>query len=803
MADSKVEEAVEFLKLSEDAFSTIRAEGMDDLRFSYGDQWPVEQQNSRKLENRPCLTVNKLDAYIRQVTNGQRQQRPRIDVHPVDSFADPKIAKVIKGITRHIEVNSNADHAYDLAFDFAVRAYVGYFRLRADYCRPDSFDQDIYIDAVVNPWSVRFDPMSELPDGSDQKQCLITDEIKRDLYRKLYPGSEACDFEPSQGDDRVADWVQKETIRVAEYYYIRQTKDRLVAIADMNGNVRQGFASKLGASSIDEAFLTSIGQRIIGDRPTLRNEVKWCKVNGVETLEERDIPGQYIPVVPVYGTTLIVDGKKKIFGMVRMARDPQLMYNYWATTATESVAMAPKAKWLIPEGTDEGYENDFAAANTSTKAVLRYKPMDLNGQPGKPERIQPEPPPEGILTSLAMVSQDLQSVLGIFDPAIGKPQNNDKSGKAIKAEQAQSDESNFHYFDNLTQSIKHAGRIILGWIPTYYDRQRVVRIIGDDGKPDMLTVNQPGTDANGIQRVLNDVTIGTYDVVMDSGPGYQTQRQESVEMMLAATKGYPKLWEVAGDLIFRNSDFPGAEVIADRLAATNPLAGIDDKSEIPPRVQMQIMQLQKQLQDAEGVIAHAKQDLEQRIGVKMAELSAQGQIEMAKIAAEERAKQAEIRAEMIQAQQATQLEIFQAEQVDKSEMAKKEYEERIRAATEHQKMLANAAIEEHKAQLAAIQADADRKFDAWKTLIDGEVKVMIAGMGAAKSAPAKDNDGDADKPKESATAPELAQMTAAIADAIAGFREAVDQMSKVAGAERELVRDPVTGRAKGMRLVMQ
>jgi hypothetical protein len=56
-------------------------------------------------------------------------QRPRIKVHPVNNLADYKIAQVIEGMTRHIEVNSNADTAYDTAFDYAVRMGWGYWRV--------------------------------------------------------------------------------------------------------------------------------------------------------------------------------------------------------------------------------------------------------------------------------------------------------------------------------------------------------------------------------------------------------------------------------------------------------------------------------------------------------------------------------------------------------------------------------------------------------------------------------------------------------------------------------------------------
>jgi len=170
------------------------------------------------------------------------------------------------------------------------------------------------------------------------------------------------------------------------------------------------------------------------------------------------------------------------------------------------------------------------------------------------------------------------------------------SGKALQGQQQQVDMTNFHYYDNLTRSIRHTGRIILDLIPKIYDRERVMRIIGDDGKPEMVTINQQSQDEQGVSKVLNDVTVGEYDVVMETGPGYNSKRQEAVDSMVQMLSVDPALMQQAGDLIFRNMDFPGAEVIADRLAAVNPMAQIDDKSPIPPQVQMQLKNAQAQMQ---------------------------------------------------------------------------------------------------------------------------------------------------------------------------------------------------------------
>ena len=609
MDDPRIEEAKQFLRFCGEADSNNRAEALDDVRFCAGDQWPVETQNSRLLESRPCLTINKVDAYVRQICNQQRQQRPRIKVHGMNSESDAKVAEILTGICRHIEVQSNADHAYDTAFEYAVKMGWGYFRITTDYVRDDSFEQEIYIKPIENPFTVYFDPNSQAPDGRDAEKALITTVMTKKAFSAMYPDAEVDQGFNARGTgDSNAEWVMKEDIRIAEYFYTVRKPVKIVQLSD---------GTTVKKSELpDEQLMADAGVYVINERDTHEKEIKWVKLTGMQILEESTWPGKYIPIIPVYGQTVVVDSKHRKFGLVRQAKDPQKMYNYWTTALTESVALAPKAKWILAEGQDEGHENEWAQANIASKATLRYKQTDIDGRVAPPPiRQQPEAPPTGITTALQGLNADLMAVVGIYDPS-QLPQGM-QSGKAIQGQQMQVDMVNYHYFDNLTRSISHVGTIILDLVPKIYDTQRVMRIIGDDGKPDLVNINEPGEDEQGVKKILNDVTVGQYDVVMDTGPGYNSKRSEAVESMMTLLAADPNLMQTAGDLIFRNMDFPGAEIVADRLAAANPMAQIDDKSPIPPQVQMQLKANQAQMQQMTQeiqrlhIMIQERQDMEQ------------------------------------------------------------------------------------------------------------------------------------------------------------------------------------------------
>lgn len=605
-----VQDAIVFMNQVIDADGDNRTKALDDLKFSYGEQWPNYATASRALE-RPKLTINETDGYCRQVINGIRQQRPRMSPHPTGARGSIETAKVLKGLCRHVEVNSNADNAYDNAVDFAVRIGWGYWRVQNDYIDVKSFDQDIFIQPVENPFTVYFDPNSSLPDGSDATQGLITDLMGKKAFEQEFPGAQTSGFQQTGTGDSTADWVTEDTIRLAERFWLDRKRATLVKLSD--GMMM--WEDQLPSPDL----LVAMGLSVIGDRPSFKQVVKWTKQSGMEILAEENLPGKWIPIVPCYGVSVMIDGKRQRMGLVRFAKDPAMMNNFWYTAMTESLALGTKAKWKVAEGSIEGHENEWNRSNINPNPVLTYKTTGLDGgQVPPPEYIQPEQPPAGQITAMQIAGQALAKVVGIFDPATRSGAQH-KSDKAIRAENAQSEMSNYHFYDNLTRSIMHSGRIIMSYMPVVYDTERVMRIIGDDGRPSLVTLNEK-KEVEGVAKVLNDMkSVDQYDIVMETGPGYDTKRQEGVEAMmgLLGTALGEKIAATSSDLIIRGMDFPGAEAIADREAAANPLSEIDEKSEIPPRIQMMIKGLQGQLKQAQGVIQQLGMELKYKGDLQM------------------------------------------------------------------------------------------------------------------------------------------------------------------------------------------
>ena len=615
---------------AEEAEYDIRRAYDEDVRFRAGEQWPKEIEDARAAAGQPCLTINRLPQFERQILNEQRQNRPSINVSPVDDGADVETAKVFQGLIRHIEYDSNADIAQDRAFACATRGGFGYFRILTEYAG-DSFDLEIKIRSIRDPKNVYLDPNATEPDGSDAKWGFIFDDMTRDDFEAEYPKAQAS----SQWDAAGAaapGWISGKTVRVAEYYCIEHKEVTLYLLGD---------------NTVSETLPE--GMKPLKQRTLSRPEVRWVKTNGFEILEETTWPGRWVPIIPVYGDELIVDGKRILEGVIRHAKDSQRMYNYWASCETSTIALAPKAPYVMAEGQDEGHEDEWKNANRDDVAYLTYKPVTFGGQQAPPPQRQSLEPAVGAITQARQIAaDDLKATTGIYDAALGA-RGNEQSGKAILARQGQSQTANFHLMDNLRRSIRFCARQLIDLIPKVYDTERVVRILGEDDAPRMVRINATpgrGEVVDGVECIYA-LGVGKYDVIVSTGPSYQSRRQEAAASMTELVRAYPQFLEIIGDLFIKSMDWPGAQEISDRLKRMLPdkLQDKQDGGEIPPQVQQFVQQLQTKFQQAvqqNQQLMGALQQAEGKLNSKEMELASRERIAEMQLRVELLKQQADI-----------------------------------------------------------------------------------------------------------------------------------------------------------------
>lgn len=626
--------AHERFKLCEEAESEWRREALDDLKFYIGEQWPQEirSQRSQRGAERPCLTINRLKQFKKIITNEQRQQRPAIQINPVGDGASVETASDIQGIVRHIEVGSEAEVADDVAFDHMVIGGLGYIRLLTEYV-PGSFDQEIRIKQVRNPFMVYMDPRCVEPDYSDARFAFVIADLTKEEFKDQYPDSEAASLSDfSSIGDNAKDWITKEATRVAEYFYVEPETKMLYQLED-------------GSTTYE----LPEGQTPAKQRSEVVPTVKWAKITALDVLQKKDVVFDGIPLIPVLGEDLDVDGKRYLAGMVRDAKDPQRQFNYWESAKTEAIALAPKAPFKAYEEVIEGHEEEWKAANRNNYSVLVGKAVTKgNSVLPLPERQAAETPIEAMAHMSADAAANLQAVTGINDANLGQ-RRNDESGKAVLARQKQGDISNLHYSDNLARTKRRIGRLILPALKKVYDVPRILRIIkpdqtsepvithmGDGQKQDALELQQQNPS---IAKIF-DLSVGTYDVTVSVGPSYQTKRQEAVASIMALIQAAPEIMNLVGDLLVGNMDWNNAPEIAKRLKKMLPPQLQDDQDQ-SPEAQLQSAQSKLQaLMQQHDALTQALQQANEVINTKKVESDAK--IAIAKLDQETKVAVAEI-----------------------------------------------------------------------------------------------------------------------------------------------------------------
>ena len=581
-----LDEALERFEESERVSSENRKDYEDDTRFAaLSDQWPDKYRTEREQEGRPCLTINKVKPFIRQVVNESRQNKPGIKVSPVDNGADENTAEVISGIIRSVERNgSGAEVAYDTAIEHAVTGGFGFFRVAIDYAHDDTFDMEAKIERIPNPLMVHYDVNSTASDSSDWDYAFVSDFLTEHEFKTRYPKADPVDFRGSDGD-LLENWTQDESVRVAEYWQRIEKKRQLFRLS--NGMVvREDDIPKIATAFFEAGgvdlggqvddddlaamYLSAIGAEIEGNRTVTYFDVKRRVINGVEVLLEDDWPGSTIPICPVWGEEVFLDGRRHFRSMIRDAKDPQQMFNFWRSATTELVALAPRAPFIVAKGSiPPESRGKWETANTRSHAYLEYMP-DAGPMP---QRQQFASVPAGALQEALNASDDMKAITGIYDSSLGA-RSNETSGRAILARQRESDVSNFHFIDNLNRAIRCAGKILVEIIPSVYTPREAIRILGEDSKEKVIRLTQEGDVAYqegiGGQPPLYNLAVGKYDVDVESGPSYATQREESREFLLEIMKSIPGAAPLIGDKVMELMDFQGADEIAKRLKAALP-----------------------------------------------------------------------------------------------------------------------------------------------------------------------------------------------------------------------------------------
>ena len=557
-------------KITADAESEWRRQALEDLRFSIGTgQWDEAVKANREIEGKPCLTINRAPAFLRQYTGEERQHRPAMLVSPVGGGADIQVAKIHQGVLRHIEVASSADVTYDNAYDMMMRIGGCPWRILTDFVGEKSWDQEPRIEGIENPFACYLSPVRR-PDGTDPLWGHIIRDYSKDDYVAEFGETEMAKLSfPTTLGNAEPEWVTKDGARVAEYWWIELERKTLCLLDD-------------GTAVLKDEIEEEDKARIVQDRETVIRKVQCVKHDALHVIQRYEWLGKYLPFPEVNGVRLNVNGKIYRAGMVRDYRDAQRIYDFMVTRQVEQVDLTGKDPLWVADANAQ-YGESYRQMNRTNYSHLFFKAYDDNGkQLPVPQRAGREAPIQAMTEIVKQADYDMKAVIGIYGPSLGEESGNaQESGFAILTRQQQTDTGSVSWHDNLNRAIAWQAKILLDLWPRYINRARVQRIVNpDDSVRHAVIFNSQMTDPEEARAMLDyqsglkkvyDVGSGDYDAVLSTGPMYKAARQEAFRALTMVINENPQLMlPVVGDIWAKNADFPDADVLATRFKKMLP-----------------------------------------------------------------------------------------------------------------------------------------------------------------------------------------------------------------------------------------
>lgn len=633
-----------------------------DYKFGHGDshnlyQWDQAIVQDRLALRQPVLTINKVRQHNLQVLNDMKQNKPGVNIRPVGENASFEAAQVFMEVIRHIEYISNAESVYDNASSFQVYAGIGYWRILTDYIDDKSFDQEIYIRPIKDPRAVYLDPDIDEDDGSDARFGFIFTDMPKDLFNDKYPKYKDKIGWSTYFDGYIDGWLNKDTIRICEYYCKTQNEEILVAFtipetdkyAELAGNQVIKYKSELNDiekqaynelkkinKDLEKNNLEIPEEYLIRERSVITNNIEWYKIAGDTIIDHSQWLGKYIPIIRCIGEETIIDGVLDRKGHTRALINAQQMYNYSSSANVEYGALQTKAPWVASVQAIEGFEEYYKTANTVNHSFMPYNAIDEDGNvippPSRPAAPQAS---DGYIKGMQIAQNEMMMASGQYQSQMGENENA-KSGVAINARQRQGDRATYHFIDNQAKAIRYTGKILINLIPKIYDTKRVMRISASDGTIMEVMINPTADIAleklpidplnididkqQQIVKLIFNPSVGMYDVQSEVGPSFATRRQEAFNALTQIAAQNKEFMGIAGDILWKVADFPEAQVLAERWRKIIPPNITGDAPD--PAAQQAMNEASAKLEQQLQVIAEQAQklaDKEKELDIKAME----------------------------------------------------------------------------------------------------------------------------------------------------------------------------------------
>ena len=693
-----IKSMVKNVSLANEQWNVIYDSARQDINFAYYDQWEPAARKEREDANRPVVSPTLIPQYIHRITGAARQSKFSVHVQQTGgpsmagiTQAGAKIAyaEVMEGLIRDIEAKSSAPLAYCRALQHAVEGAIGWLRVKTVMGPHDPFNSEIVIEHVRDRFSVIMDHLAEKPDFSDANFGFIGKYMSMDDYKARWPDEARRNMANAHADSVIRThrsfWTQGDTAMVGEYYWKEPVTKTALRLMHQETHEEFILYKEDNIEILDE--LASLGYGLIESKKHKTWQVKVCLASANSILEGPwNWPGTVIPIVPVVGRQIDLDGRVDYHAVHHYAMDSQIMFNYMSSAAIERVAKAPNSPWIMTAGQIAGLEDMWNDQHVNSRDVLYYNYME--DEP-PPKREAGAEIPAAEITLVNLFRQNLMEAIGIYEAGLGQT-SNETSGLAIQQRQMAGEYGSLEFLDNLTHSVGKIGDIICEIIPKVYSQNKMQRLIMDDGAEVKIVLNHKiKNEEDGTEHTINNLSLSRFSTHSIAGPSFTSQRSEFLNSLIEIAKTSPSVFGVALDLIVKYMDFPGGRALEKRLKALVPrhLLSPEEQEDLPPQEPTPEQMVEMKKSEAMGIKAQAD--------VEIASLRVDEQ-ELEVEAARMKVRESEVKA--LEGEREASMAENEGDGIEEDELMKK-LEVKMEAV--FKKLIASHTADEHAKQAAA------------------------------------------------------------------------------------------------------
>ena len=504
-----------------------------------GRQWTPDDKKALDDAGRPWLEENIIFSTINTVIGYQTQSRMDIAYKPRE-IDDQDVSDILSKLAMYITDRDKFPWKESEVFSDGLIQQRGYFDIKMD------FNENAYGDISINvldPLDVIPDPDAKSYDPDDWADVTVTSWMTHDDIKETYGLAKWRKIESymSQDPDFGTDHLEQErnkfgTVNNYSAFYTDETEikhSRIISRQYWKLNNREYYFNP----STGDLF--PVPDNI---KPSEKNS--YAKANSFEiirkvtkrirwTVSTRDVvlhdewsPYDHFTVVPYFpyfrrGVTL---------GLVDNLIKTQEMLNKVYSQILHTVNTTANSGWIVEENSLVNMDvEDLEDVGAQSGLVLEFR---RGQQP--PAKIEPNQVPTG-LKDLVTSGVDLIRLISGVSETFQGGKGPEVSGTAIQSRVHQSAIQLAAPIDNLFRTRNMIAERVLGLIQSFYTQERTFLITGPEEKDtSQITINQEDTETKDASYLVNDVTIGRYDVVVADVPTQITfqnaQFSQAVEM---------------------------------------------------------------------------------------------------------------------------------------------------------------------------------------------------------------------------------------------------------------------------------